>query len=184
MKKLFFCALFFLFMGLVSNAQRWAVGTNLVDYANFGTLNLEGSVAVERHWSLDMEWDYNPWTYKAGSSDQFQNRSLSSSLGTRYWPWHVYAGWWFRSSIQYQIYNRGGLLQESAEEAEAYGAGIAFGYALLLGERVNVDFGFGLWGGMKEYTIYRCTNCGRITEQGTKWFMLPDDISLAFYFIF
>lgn len=183
MKKLFFVMLF-MSLGLVSNAQKWAVGTNFVDYANFGTINIEGSVAVDRHWTIEAEWDYNPWTFNAGQSDQFQNRSLSASAGTRYWPWHVYAGWWFKANAQYQIYNRGGLLQESAEEAEAYGAGAAFGYALLLGERVNLDFGFGLWGGKKIYTTYRCTNCGRIIDQGETWFMLPDDISVSLYYIF
>lgn len=166
------------------NAQRWSVSTNLIDWAALGTVNVEGSVAVSRHWSVDAEWSYNPWTYKDGRPDQFQNRSLTGSLGTRWWPWHVFAGWWVSGSAQYQVYNRGGLLSDTAEEADAYGVGAGFGYALLIGEHINFDFGIGLWGGRKDYVTYQCTNCGRITDSGTKWFLMPDDIMVSITFIF
>lgn len=166
------------------SAQRWSVSTNLVEWAEFGTVNIDGSVAVARHWSLDTGWAYNPWTFREGSPDQFQDRSLTASVGTRWWPWHVYAGWWVRGCAQYQVYNRGGLLSESSEEADAYGAGIGFGYALLLGERFNIDFGMGVWGGRKDYTVFRCTNCGRIMDQGSKWFVMPNDIMVSLTFIF
>ena len=183
MKKFLFLIIFVL-LSLPGRAQSVAIGTNVVDYLNLGTINLEGSVAVSRNWTLEAEWDYNPWTYNEGKADQFQNRSVSGSLGTRWWPWHVYAGWWLKGGLQYQVYNHGGLLSETSEEGESYGGGLAMGYALLLGEKINLDFGFGIWGGKRKYVTYRCTNCGRMEDQGEKWFLLPDDITISLYYIF
>ena len=37
-----------LLVGAVASAQRLSVATNVLDYADFGTLNVEGDVAVAR----------------------------------------------------------------------------------------------------------------------------------------
>ena len=183
MKKILFVSVF-LMISISSFAQRWSIGTNFIDYADFGTVNLQGSVAVSRHWTLDAGWSYNPWTFNEGKPDQFQNRSVGGSLGTRWWPWHAFAGWWVNTGVQYEMYNRGGLVKESAEEGEAYGMNMGFGYSLLIGERFNLDFGVGVWGGRKNYVTYRCTSCGRIMDEGEKWFFLPDDVIVSLIYVF
>lgn len=174
----------FITIGMAAHAQRWSVSTNMIDYAALGTANAEISVGVDRHVSLDLEGRFNPWTFNEGEGEQFQNRNIGGLFGVRYWPWHVFAGWWYRGSAQYERYNRGGLIFDTAEEGEAYGVGFSFGYSLLLTGWLNVDFGIGLWGGQKNYVVYACPQCGRIVEDGQKWFVAPDDLRIAFSIIF
>ena len=96
---------------LSANAQNVSVSTNAMDYANFGTLNLEASAAVARHWSVNAGVRYNPWTFGEGS-EAVQNRTRTVSAGFRWWPWNVYSGWWLGGRAQWEEYNRGGITQE------------------------------------------------------------------------
>ena len=43
-------------------AQKWSLGTNAVDWLWLGTINASGSVAVDRHFSVNAEVSGNPWT--------------------------------------------------------------------------------------------------------------------------
>lgn len=177
-------------------AQRVSVSTNLVEWANLGTANAEAGVAVSQHFSLHAGFRYNNWSFRKGQPDdrlddisgdaerQFQNRKQAYNFGFRYWPWHVYSGWWLYLRGQWQEYNRGGVFRHTAEEGDAYGAGIGFGYTYMLGKHWNVEFGIGGWGGYKTYKVYRCTNCGSVVEQGGKGFFLPDDVFVSFSFVF
>lgn len=183
MRRLLLSAAFAV-IALTASAQKWSVGTNVIEWASLGTCNIEGSYAVARHWTVDVDWAYNPWTYKEGRERQFQNRSLSGEAGVRWWPWHAYSGWWVSGCGRYEVYNRGGIFDGSAEEGDAYGVGAGFGYALMLSERINLDFGIGLWTGRKDYTVYRCTSCGRIVDGGSRWFVMPNDVMVSFVYVF
>ena len=69
-------------------AQKWSIGTNLLDYANFLTINAETGVSLHQHWSLTAEGRYNPF-YFQGRSHRIQNKKLAISAGARYWPFFV-----------------------------------------------------------------------------------------------
>ena len=72
-------------------AQDASISTNLVDYAQLGTLNLEASCGVARHWSLNAGVKYNPFSFENEElQSPMQSRQRSVALGTRYWPWHIY----------------------------------------------------------------------------------------------
>ncbi len=169
---------------MVASAQRVGFGTNVVEWANLGTINGEFSVAVDQHWSLNANALYNPWTFNKGDQEkQFENRQRTFAVGTRAWLWHVYSGWWFGAKAQYQEYNRGGILNRQSEEGDAYGGGLSFGYTLLMSKHVNFEFGAGLWGGKTYYTTYACPTCGRVVDSGGKWFVLPNDIMFSIVFV-
>jgi len=168
-----------------ASAQRWSVSTNLVDWATIGTINLEGSASLAQRVSVQAGFKYNPWTFRADDPDkQFQLRQKTYYAGVRWWPWHVFSGWWMSAYGQYREYNRGGLLSRETEEGDAFGGGVSGGYALMLSESLNVEFGVGLWGGVKDYTRYSCPRCGKILDEGRKAFVEPDDIRISFVFIF
>ena len=83
-------------------AQNASVSTNLAGYAQWGTMNCEASYAVARHWSLTAGLRYNPFTYSGGVDDgarEFRQRAVA--LGARFWPWHIYSGWWLAAKAQY-----------------------------------------------------------------------------------
>ena len=174
MKRLLLLSLLLLWAG-PAWGQRFALGTNAVDWLSLGTLNLEASAAVSQRYSLHIGAELNPWTFFAGNPDkQLQMRQNSYWGGLRLWPWHVYSGWWMGADLRYSVYNGGGVLQREAEEGDAYGAGLWGGYAIMLDERWNLDLGMGAWGGYKRYTRYSCPLCGVILDQGGKPFILPD----------
>ncbi|MBR3450449.1 MAG: DUF3575 domain-containing protein [Bacteroidales bacterium] len=176
-------------------AQELSLSTNLLDWANLGTANLQAGYSFGRHASLHAGVRYNNWNY--GSAERrtaFQNRARTLSAGARYWPWSVYSSWWFGMKAQVEEYNRGGLLRRAqTEEGVAAGLGLALGYSRMLSEQWNLDLGVGFWGGKTWFTQYRCPRCGRIrldedgdpVRDATKWFLLPsNDLQISLTYIF
>lgn len=168
-------AITILLYALPVTAQRFSVGTDATEWLLLGTINADASVAVSQHFSLHAGAALNPWTYlKNEPEKQLQARQMDLWGGARWWPWHVYSGWWAGMDARYKVYNVGGILKRQTEEADAYGVRLWGGYSIMLSEHWNLDLGVGLWGGWKKYTIYSCPSCGVILEQGGKVFVLPD----------
>lgn len=166
-------------------ARKFSASSNLMGYACLGTINAELSYSPARHWSVTAGARYNPWTFRTlGQGKQFQLRQQSYALGARFWPWHVYSGWWIAGKVQYQEYNMGGIISRRTEEGDRAGAGLAAGYAYMLSENLNIEFGIGFWGGVKKYTEYSCPACGVTVSSGVKGFLLPDDLLLSISYVF
>ena len=169
---------------LPMNAQRYSVGTNAVDWLSLGTLNAEASVAVSQHYSVHVGAELNPWTFRAGDQQkQLQMRQNSYWGGLRWWPWHVYSGWWAGADLRYTVYNGGGIIKRETEEGDACGEGLYGGYSIMITDLWNLDLGIGVWGGWKEYTTYACPLCGVTLDSGGKPFWIPD-ARIAIQFIF
>ena len=175
-----------LLLSMTAGAQQFSVSTNLAGWADFGTANLEAGTAVARHISLHAGFRYNPWTFRPTTSeaDQLQNRKRAFNAGIRWWPWHIYSGWWLGARGQWMEYNRGGIFSRSTEEGEAVGAGLSAGYTRMLHRNWNIEFGLGVWGGTTRYTTYACPTCGTVTDGGKKAFILPDDLMVSLIYIF
>lgn len=162
-------------LSLAARGQRFSVGTNGVDLLTLGTFNAEASVAVSQNVSVHVGAELNPWTWRAGDPEtQLQNRQVSYWGGARWWPWHVYSGWWAGADARYSVYNSGGIFRRDTEEGDAWGGGVYGGYAIMLSAHWNLDLGVGVWGGWKRYTVYACPVCGVRTDQGEKVFIVPD----------
>ena len=177
-----------------ATAQTWAVAVNAADLAELGTLGVEGSAAVGQHWSIHAGAKVNPWTFARRDTgnglfsepnpNQKQNRKQEYAIGARWWPWNVYSGWWVGGKGQYQEFNRGGFFTETSQEGDAFGAGFAGGYSLMLKEHWNLDFGLGLWTGWMKYITYACPSCGKVVDEGQKWFILPNEAIVSLVYIF
>lgn len=168
-----------------TQAQKISIGTNLVDWANLGTANLEVGASVSQHFSLMAGARYNPWEFKTPKGFEMYNRQTTGYIGTRYWPWYVFSGWWAGAKVQYSSFSKTGLWRAALEEGKSIGAGLSFGYTVMLHEHVNIEFGAGLWGGRHfEYALYECPRCMQIREIGPKYFIAPDDISVSIMFVF
>jgi len=185
MKQYFFLVIFLFAAPLMASAQQWSVGINTLDLANVGTLNAEVGVSVSQHVSLAASARINPWIYNKGDAQkQKENLHQTYAFGMRWWPWNVYSGWWIMAKAQYEEYNRGGFISRETEEGDAWGLGTGFGYSLMLSDHVNIDFGVGAWGGYKTYKVYRCPTCGRVKEEGEKWFLLPNEAIMSVIYVF
>ena len=184
MKRFYLILLAAIAACITSSAQNVSVATNLMDYVSLGTMNADLSIGTGRHVSLNATARINPWTYHKGDpARQMQNRHQTYALGFRYWPWHIYSGWWISGAAQYQEYNRGGIISQRTEEGDAYGISPGAGYSLMLHENLNLDFGLSFWAGQKTYIAYACPSCGRIVEKGSKWFIMPNELRVALQFI-
>lgn len=185
MKHKIIITLLLIALPIFCSAQDWSVSTNAMDYVSLGTMNAEASMATGRHISINASARINPWTFHKGDpSKQMQNRQQTYAVGVRYWPWHIYSGWWMSGMAQYQEYNRGGIISATTEEGDAYGLSIGAGYSLMLHEHWNLDFGLSLWGGQKTFVTYACPSCGKITGKGAKWFFMPNDLRVSIAYIF
>ena len=168
----------------LEHRSRVAVDQNLADYLFLGTLNAELQYAVHRNWTLGLGARYNNWTWRHRQDTQFQARQQSYYVGGRWWPWYTYSGWWAGGKMQYQEYNRGGILGPETEEGDAVGVALGGGYAVQVNHWLNVDFGLFGWGGMTRYVTYACPYCGQRTDQGVKAFFLPDEVRVSLQFVF
>lgn len=183
--RLLFSAIALLAVSYIADAQRFTVSTNVLDYACLGTMNVEGSYALSRRWSLSAGARYNPFTFRASDPQrQFQIRQISCSAGVRMWPWHTSSGWWFAGKARYQEYNYGGITSRATREGDRVGAGLYAGYTHMLGPHFNLEFGLGAWAGMDWYDIYSCQVCGLTVDSGNGFFVLPDDIMVAVVYVF
>ena len=169
----------------MTRAQKMSLSVNLLECANLGTLNMDASYALDRHWSLTFGARYNPFTYHEGNPDrQFQYRQQSYAAGVRLWPWHIMSGWWFAAKFRWQEYNAGGMFSQQTREGDRYGGGLYAGYAHMLAPHLNLEFGVGMWAGADVFTVYSCPSCGLTLKSGVKGFVLPDDIMLALVYVF
>lgn len=175
-----------LFVPAVASAQKLAVSTDMLGYADFVTLNGEVSYSLSRHWSANAGFRYNPFTFQSGAEDAhlISNRQRTFSAGARYWPWHVFSGWWVSGKVQYQEYNRGGIRHLETREGDRYGAGAAAGFTYMVSRWMNLEFSLGAWAGKDDHTVFECPQCGARVEQGESFFVLPNDIMLALSFVF
>ena len=184
-----------LLLSTTLSAQEFSLSTNLLDWANLGTANLQAGISLSRHVSLHAGVRYNNWNFgSVEKGNSFQNRARTASLGFRWWPWNVCSSWWFGARAQVEEYNRGGLLRRmKTEEGLAVGAGVAGGYSWMISDHWNLDLGLGFWAGRAWYTQYRCPRCGRVLQSSDglpirnvkKWFILPSNevqVSIAYIF--
>ena len=194
--KAFFISFCLLLTGCPAKAQQMSLSTNLIDWANLGTVNAQAGVSLGRHVSLHAAARYNPWRFSHGEDGaRFQNCARTAALSMRWWPWNVYSSWWAGARLQMEEYNRGGLFGvQRTEEGLACGAGIGAGYSRMLTGHLNLDMGLGLWGGRTRYTLYRCPRCGRIlsdertgesVKDARRWFLLPSsDVQVSLIYVF
>ena len=151
---------------LRSEKARWALSLNLADAALLGTVGGSLQWGPSRHFSVENSLRLNAFSFRdAALYDQRQ----TFTTAVRWWPWHIYSGFYVRASAQVEAARRKGIPLFSEGAGEAYGAGLSAGYSLLLSRHLNLEFGAGFWG-------------GRLRPAGTenrRWFIAPDGLTLA-----
>ena len=171
--------------------SRWGFSLNFADILFCGTLNAGAQFSVARRVSLDANVRYNNWTYNDDTpADRFRYAQRTVAAGIRFWPWYVYSGWWIGTKAQYQEYSRGGLFNmKYKEEGDAFGLALSGGYAVQINPWLDIDFGLGFWGGVKNSTTWfledeSCPKCGRQIDKGTRLFLLPNEVFVSLLFVF
>jgi hypothetical protein len=169
-----------------AKAQNVSLSTNLLEWANFGTANMEAGFSVHKNISLHFGAKYNPWEFETSRLHlDLYNKQTTGYLGVKYWPWHVFSGWWVGVRTRVTDYANTGIWRPALNQGLAVGCGLSFGYTLMLHERLNIEFGIGVWGGRRfDYTLYCCTDCMNIRETGAHNFISYDDVSVSLMHVF
>ena len=168
-----------------ADAQKVSLSTNVVTWANLGTANLEANVSVHKNVTLFGGMKYNPWDLRTKSQVTINNQQITGYVGAKYWPWHVYSGWWLGAKAQFQDFDQAGLLSENLVSGQALGAGLSAGYSIMIGSHVNLDLGVGAWGGrVLKYTAYKDLGGYEIDTVGARNFIFLDNVIVAFAYIF
>lgn len=175
-----------LLAGLGAAGQELSISTNLADYALGGSLNLDAAYGVARHWSVGAGAKYSP--FEAGDAPLIPEtrllRQRTFSAGTRWWPWHIYSGWWMGAGLRWQEFSEGAEAVSETTEGDRFGGSLSAGYSAMLAPHFNLDFGLGFWGGYSLYTTYACRSCGRRLDHGSRIFILPSDLLIGISYIF
>ena len=172
--------------GYRCDAQKVSVSTDLVDWAYLWTMNGEVNVSVARHVTVLAGGKINPWMYdmkKAGK--ELYDCQNTVYAGVRYWPWHVFSGWWVGGKLQYSDFKRTGLFNTKLKKGKSIGAGVSAGYTFMLNERLNLDLGLGFWGGRHfKYSEYDTPQAEMPTINAPKNFIAVDELTVGLMYIF
>ena len=168
-----FKALLFLFLVLGSisaKGQDVAVKTNLLyDIAAF-TANAGVEVGLAPRWTLDVSANYNGWTLSGDR--RWKHRLVLPEA--RYWFCDRFAGHFIAGHALGGQYNVGGInpgisflgtdfrkLADRRYQGWFVGAGVAYGYAWILGRHWNLEAEIGLGYIYTRFDSYPCAACGR-----------------------
>lgn len=175
MKLKFLIALVFgLLVTTGVKAQNVAIKTNLL-YDATATVNLGVEVGLAPKWTLDISGNLNAW-------------NLHETKRWKHWLVQPEARYWFcdrfsRHFIGFHAiggqYNIGGLknnisflgtpyknLTNNRYQGWGAGAGVAYGYAAILGKHWNMEFELGVGYIYTGFDVFECTGCGRKVASG------------------
>lgn len=209
MKKIIVVIAFALFLSLNANAQKCAVGTNLLDWANLVTVNASVDYPIARHLSLigEVRWNGFKLEYDLTNIDHsginhpgiYQNRKFEIAAGVRYWPWHVLSGFNVGGKLLYKDYANSGMYYMALEKGKKVAAAITAGYSIMLTKNLNLEIGVGGYAGYDfDYRTYDCPVCLRPVDRPElhnqqylpsdvarpRWFADLENVYLTVYYIF
>lgn len=194
---IFLVLLYCVFAAEPACAQGFSVSTNIVEWGNLGTMNIEAGLPIAKHLSIHAGARVNPWLFgETGDMDEkygvpiedgrriFCNKKTSVGLSLRWWPWYVFSGWWFRAKAQYSSYDRGGLFHKTRTLGDAVGLSLGLGYTFFLSHNWNMEIGAAGWGGYTSERYKESMMTPIISEPVWKPFILPDELLLSFVYVF
>ena len=159
-------------LGLGARGQNVAVKTNVL-YDAAMTINLGAEVGLAPKWTLDISGNFNGWTL---SHDRRWKHWLVQPEA-RYWFCDRFAGHFLGFHAPGGQYNVGGLkngisflgsdlskLSDYRYQGWFVGAGVAYGYAWILGRHWNLEAEIGFGYAYTQYDKFRCAGCGKKLE--------------------
>lgn len=152
-----------------AKAQTAAVKTNIVHDATT-TLNAGIEFKLAPRWTVDLSGDLNPWTFS--EDRKFKHWLLQPEL--RLWTCDAWTGHFFGLHALGGQFNAGGfdinanllgtdwsLLKDHRYQGWMAGAGLAYGYSWILGQRWNLETEIGAGWVHAWYDTFRCSGCGK-----------------------
>jgi hypothetical protein len=175
-----------------ANAQKWAIKTNII-YDATATANLGIEIGLAPKWTLDISGNLNAW-------------SKNEATKWKHWMVQPEARYWFCDRFSRHFlgfhaiagaFNFGGInnnlsflgtdfsrLQDNRYQGYAYGAGVAYGFAFMLSEHINLELEAGFGYMYLDYEIFDCSDCGRRIGDGGHHYIGPTKAAINLVFLF
>lgn len=171
-------------------AQNVGIKTNLL-YDATATFNLGLEVGLAPRLTLDISANYNPWIWSGGQ--RWKHWMIQPEL--RWWTCDRFAGHFLGLHALGGPWNFGYLknslrmpgtdlspLSGARYEGWGVGAGLAYGYALILSRRWNLELEAGLG---YIYALYRgCTACGKDDTWLPHHYFGPTKLGISLVYVF
>ncbi|MBQ2143145.1 MAG: DUF3575 domain-containing protein [Alistipes sp.] len=194
--KYSFCILvFLLLMGSSMSqvrAQDWAIKSNVL-YDATATINLGVEIGLAPKWTLDISGNLNAWS----KDEQTRWKHWLVQPEARYWFCDRFSRHFIGAHAIGGAFNLGGInnnlsflgtdfsvLKEKRYQGYAYGGGIAYGFAFMLSEHINLELEAGFGYMYLDYDIYECGNCGRRIDEDTHHYIGPTKAAINLVFLF
>lgn len=184
----------FVLIPFYGDAQNFAAKTNLL-YDLTTTVNLGAEAGLSPRWSLEVSGNGNFWSFSDGKC--WKQWMVQPEL--RYWLCQRMGGHFFAAHLVGGQYNVGhvdldflSFLGNNFKEFKDYrhqgyfaGAGLAYGYAWLLGKHWNLEAEIGVGYVSTGYDVYECAGCGRkVDKDRHKNYVGPTKAAINLVYIF
>ena len=175
-----------------SLSSQVGIKTNIIPDALLSP-NLGVEIGLAPHWSLDLTGEINFW-----SVNHHTWKHWLAQPEARYWFCDRFAGHFLGFHALGGQYNFGNLhnnitflgsrfknLTDYRYQGWAAGAGIAYGYAWVLGKHWNLEAEIGIGWLYTRYDKFSCMDCGRKLESNRPHnYVGPTKLALNFEYIF
>ena len=190
------CFLSFLWGGallsLNSEAQDLALKTNIL-YDATATVNLGIEAALSQKWTFEVGGNYNNWVMpqyrrwkhwlvQPEGRYWFCNKFIGSFLGI-----HLHGGQYNFGNLKNNIEFLGSdfsPLSDNRYQGWFVGAGVAYGYSLVLSKHWNLEFELGVGYAYTVYDRYPCADCGERLEHSDHHYLGPTKAALNLVYLF
>jgi putative salt-induced outer membrane protein YdiY len=170
-----------------------AIKTNVL-YDLTATVNAGVEVGLAPRWTIDLSGNFNAWNL----SEEKRWKHYLVQPEARYWFCDRFMGHFLGIHAHGGQYNVGGLknninflgtdlskLTDSRYQGWFAGAGIAYGYAFVLGRHWNLELELGVGYAYTKYDSFECAGCGRKVETGlTHHYVGPTKLALNLVYLF
>lgn len=176
-----------------AKAQTVAVKTNVLSDALLN-VNAGVEVGLAPKWTLDVSGDFNGWTLSHGR--RWEHWLVQPEA--RYWLCDRFGGHFFGVHVHGGQFNIGNLdngikflgtdfskLSDHRYQGWFAGAGVAYGYAWVLGQHWNLEGEIGIGYSYTRYDEFRCKTCGKKTaEDKTHHYFGPTKAAVNLVYVF
>ena len=173
-------------------AQDVALKSNLL-YDIAATPSLGVEVGLAPKWSMDLSGQFNGWSVKNHLWKHWMVQPearywLCDRFQGHFFGLHAIGGQFNFGNIDHLpnfLNNRLSELKDRRHQGWGAGAGIAYGYAWIIGKHWNIEAELGLGWMYTRYDVYPCAKCGtKIREDKVHNYVGPTKAAVNLVYIF
>ncbi len=169
---------------------RFALKTNLAYWAAAGTINLGAEFGVGDKSSIEVMLAYNPWNLKGSYEDNKKLVHRTAKAEYRWWLCERFNGHFFGAHAFFTNYNISqynipivGFKKDYRYQGYAVGAGVSYGYHLMLSGHWGLEFNAGVGLAYMNYEKKDCIKCGALVGNYEKMYFGPTSLGIKILFV-